>query len=122
MISLLQRQEAPQFSIDSESHTYERQLCYSVKLNSTDLLGTVLLADNFKCIKVYFTGLSKICPQVRLAIIEAMTRCAKLLLYDIDQLKPKATLVCQQNHHKMMASCMAFALNMIYKVTFVEIV
>ena len=100
MVSLLQRQETPQFSIDSESRTYERQLRYGIKLNSKDLFGTVLLVDNFKCIEVYFTGFSSKCPQVRLAIIEAMTRCAELLLYDIDQLKPVATLVCQQNHRK----------------------
>ena len=100
VISLLQRQGSPQFSIDSESRSYERQLRYGVKLYSKDLFGTVLLVDNFKCIEVYFTGPQKECPQVRIAITKAMTTCTELLLYDVDQLKPVATLVCQQKHRK----------------------
>ena len=100
VVSLLQRQETPQFSIDSESRTYERQLRYGVKLNSKDLLGTVLLVDNFKCIEVYFTGPQKECPIVRLAITKAMSICTELLLYDVDQLNAVPTLVCRQKHRK----------------------
>ena len=80
--------------------TYKKQLRYGVKLNSTDLLGTVLLVDNFKCIEVYFTGPQIECPIVHLAIIKAMSICTELLLYDVDHLNPVAILVCRQKHQK----------------------
>ena len=97
-MALLNRKSRPQFFIDSNSHSFPRQLRYAVRLYSEDLLGSVLLIDGFKWIEVYFNGFIENCPVLRQVIRETISSCADLLAYDHKSLQVTVTLPCHQDH------------------------
>lgn len=95
MLSLLGRKVSPKFELSSGF----KQRRFAIQLFSEDLVGAVLLVEEFSWIEVYYTGLPmKYCHRVLQVVKESISSCAELLSYDPAALDCVSTLLCHKTH------------------------
>ena len=94
VVGLLNRKEAPTFIINDETE----QLRHAIDLFSQDLCARILLIEEFEWIEVHFWGDTNNCHELKDAIIQAISTCAKLLDYDPSVLEVDTKVLCQLPH------------------------
>ena len=94
VVGLLNRKEYPHFIINGKAE----QLRHAIDLFSEDLCARVLLIEEFEWIEVHFWGDRNYCLDLKAAIIQAISSCAKLLTYNYSLLKVDAKMLCQLPH------------------------
>ena len=77
-------QHPPTFSINNRkrSRTISKQLQYAIEFSSKELIGSLLLVEEFGWIEIYFKGKQHDCCIVRDVIKKAIKPCAELLGYN----------------------------------------
>ena len=94
VVGLLNRKEYPNFIINDKVE----QLRHAIDLFSEDLCARVLLIEEFEWIEVHFWGDRNNCLNLKAAIIEAISSCAKVLAYDPSVLEVDTKVLCQLPH------------------------
>ena len=101
-MNLLNRQHPPTFSInnDGDTRTISKQLRYAIEFSSEELIGSLLLVEEFSWIEIYFNGFLDDCCTIRDAVKEAIEPCAKLLGYKSSALQYDLLPLCGLTQHK----------------------
>ena len=93
-VGLLNREEYPNFIINVKAE----QLRHAIDLFSNDLSAGILLIEEFEWIEVHFSGDKSNCHELKAAIIQTISSCAKLLDYDPSVLEVDTKVLCQLPH------------------------
>ena len=94
VVGLLNREEYPNFIINVKAE----QLRHAIDLFSKDLCAGILLIEEFEWIEVHFSGDKSNCHELKAAIIQTISSCAKLLDYDSSVLEVDTKVLCQLPH------------------------
>ena len=96
VVGLLNRKEHPQFSIIDKVE----QLRHAIDLFSKDLCARILLIEEFEWIEVHFWSDENNHLELKAAIIQAISSCAKVLAYDPSVLEVDPKVFCQLPHQE----------------------
>ena len=98
VVAILNRKEAPLFTLACLDAQFPRQLRYAVKLRSENPAGSLLLVDTILWMEVYWTGRHNECSILESVVTTAISSCAEPLAYHPSALKCQHAILCNAKH------------------------
>ena len=100
VVAILNRKEAPLFTLACLDAQFPRQLRYAVKLRSENPAGSLLLVDTILWMEVYWTGRYSECSILQSVVTTAIASCAEPLAYHPSALKCHRAILCNAMHRR----------------------